>query len=157
MAEQDYMHIESLEIRDSDESDVEHVLPLLEQLWPDAQLDDVALRAAFKQALSSELGRCLCATIRGKMVGFCTLNVRWSLWQQAPLGHVDELVVDQDYRGKGIGTRLLRRIEAVARQMGCHRIELDSAFHRQSAHAFYERLGYTKRAFVFSKVTPLEA
>ena len=150
-AEAGLLEFPVIEIRDCHDSDAQEVLPLLHQLWADAERDDVMLQAAFQQRARSEAGHFLCATAGGKIVGFCSLSVRESLWQQGLLGHVDELVVDKTYRARGIGTQLLRRVEEIARQMGCRRIELDSAFHRTQAHAFYERLGYTKRAFLFSK------
>jgi GNAT superfamily N-acetyltransferase len=80
-----------------------------------------------------------------------SLDVRQSLWQAGPLGHVDELVVDAGHRGGGVGTKLLEHVMRVARELECRRVELDSAFHRVEAHRFYERLGLERRAFLFSK------
>jgi hypothetical protein len=31
------------------------------------------------------------------------------------------------------------------------RVELESAFHRKKAHAFYERQGFENRGYLFSK------
>lgn len=42
-------------------------------------------------------------------------------------------------------------IEKIAKSHGCKRLELDSAFHRVLAHEFYERLGFEKRAYLFSR------
>ena len=47
--------------------------------------------------------------------------------------------------------RLLERLASLARERGCRAMELDSAFHRVEAHAFYEKLGFEKRAFLFAK------
>jgi ribosomal protein S18 acetylase RimI-like enzyme len=74
-----------------------------------------------------------------------------NLWQQGLIGHVDELVVDQRHRRMGIGSALLRRMEEIAAEMGCKRLQLDSAHHRLEAHAFYESLGFRNRAMLFSK------
>jgi hypothetical protein len=35
--------------------------------------------------------------------------------------------------------------------MAGKRLELDSAFHRTNAHAFYDKLGFEKRAYLFTK------
>jgi GNAT superfamily N-acetyltransferase len=37
-----------------------------------------------------------------------------------------------------------------AKGKGLKRLELDSGFHREKAHEFYLKLGFEKRAFLFS-------
>jgi GNAT superfamily N-acetyltransferase len=37
-----------------------------------------------------------------------------------------------------------------AKARGLKRVELDSSFQRERAHVFYEKLGFEKRAFLFS-------
>lgn len=85
------------------------------------------------------------------MIGFAPLTIKNNLWQAGNLGHIDELVVDQEHRGAGIGTTLLHEIIAAAKQRDCVRVELDSAFHREKAHKFYKRNGFDNRAYLFSK------
>jgi len=53
--------------------------------------------------------------------------------------HVDDLVVDDAWRGRGIGAALLAFAEADARQRGLASIFLDSV---PAAIAFYEKVGY---------------
>jgi len=60
------------------------------------------------------------------------------------------MVVDEKHRGKGFGTLLIRESMRDSRQKGMKRMELDSAFHREKAHEFYLKLGFEKRAFLFS-------
>ncbi len=139
------------QIRNCTEHDFRQILNLLGQLWPDVQLDVERLKQTFVKGLDSECQSYVCAEIDSKVVGFCSLTVRNSLWQQAGLGHIDEIVVDSHYRGRGIGSQLLDRVVALARQAGCRRIELDSALHRRAAHRFYEQKGFEKRAYLFSK------
>ncbi|MGO8748800.1 MAG: N-acetyltransferase family protein [Thermoguttaceae bacterium] len=140
-----------IELRECTTADFDQVVGLLKQLWPDVVLDIESLRATYWRAVSSENCRYICATADGRLVAFCSLNVRDSLWQQGLLGHVDELAVDAGFRRQGIGTRLLDHAAILARNLGCLRIELDSALHREDAHRFYERLGFENRAYLFSK------
>lgn len=95
---------------------------------------------------------CLCATDGKRVIGFGSLTVKDTFWPEGHLGYVDELVVDGEYRSKGVGTQLLDRLIALAREKGCFRIELDAAFYRNKSHRFYKQNGFTTRAFVFSKV-----
>jgi len=51
---------------------------------------------------------------------------------------VDELWIDDAWRGKGLGRELLTRAERHAVDRGCHSVWLDTF----QARGFYERLGY---------------
>ena len=42
-----------------------------------------------------------------QIVGFCSLTIKNNLWQAGNLGHIDELVVDEKYRGQRIGIQLI--------------------------------------------------
>jgi GNAT superfamily N-acetyltransferase len=139
------------QIRQRRTEDFEKVLRLLRQLWPDKPLDEVALRTVYDRALVSESQVYLCACDDQNVVGFGSLTLKNNLWQQGYLGHIDELVVDGEYRGRGAGTQLLEQLIFVARQKGCRRVELDSAFHRTHAHEFYQQHGFQNRAFLFSR------
>lgn len=139
-------------IRRCNPDDFERILPLLHQLWPNKELHAEALRDVFILAIQTLAQEYICAEVGEKVVGFCSLVVKNNLWQEGNLGHIDELVVDTEYRGQGIGTQLLEQIIQIARERGCRRVELDTAFHRREAHQFYEQRGFENRAYVFSKV-----
>ncbi len=71
------------------------------------------------------------APIEGGVIGWS-----WYGWM-----HIGLVYLPERLRGAGLGTRLLKRAEAVARERGCHGIWLDT-FSFQ-ARGFYEKLGYT--------------
>lgn len=70
----------------------------------------------------------------GKVVGglLGATAYGWLLTQQ--------LVVPEQARGKGVGTRLMNMAEKEARARGCHGAWLDT--HGFQARGFYEKLGY---------------
>ncbi len=140
-----------MEIRDCKESDFDMVLPLLRQLWPDKLIEMETQRRVFALALREPGMRYICAEDAGAIVGFLSLTSRESLYRQGRLAYLDEIVVEEGRRGKGVGTALLGRAEELAREAGCNCLELDSAFHRTDAHRFYEREGYTKTGNTFEK------
>ena len=53
------------------------------------------------------------------------------------------LAVDPDFRGNGVGKKLIGYIEKYAMDNGISFIRLNSANHRVEAHKFYENIGYT--------------
>jgi glucosamine-phosphate N-acetyltransferase len=142
----------SMMIRPTKPEDFDSIVPLLKQLWPADPLDLKAARDIFDRGLASDKRAYFCACHGDKIIGFCTVIIRDCLWLQGNVGYICDLVVDQDYRGSGVGTALVERAVEFARQRDCRRVELDSGFHRTAAHQFYEKRGFEKRAFLFSKV-----
>lgn len=55
--------------------------------------------------------------------------------------YIETLAVDTDYRGQGLGRRLVLETERIARERNCHAAWVDT-FSFQ-APEFYKRLGYT--------------
>lgn len=63
------------------------------------------------------------------------------------------LLVDESYRGKGLGGKLMEKVEDWARQKGCQTVSLRSNIIRQKAHRFYLGRGYDqiKTQYTFRK------
>ena len=57
-------------------------------------------------------------------------------------GWVYYLGVDPDYRRRGIGTALMRRVESKLAALGCPKLNLQIRAHNVEVQAFYEKLGY---------------
>lgn len=142
----------SVTIRPTKREDFDEIVPLLKQLWPANPIDFKAARDIFERGLASDRRAYLCACLGEKIIGFGTLMIRDCLWLQGDVGYICDLVVDQEHRGAGVGTALVERAVEIARQRRCRRVELDSGFHRLEAHRFYERRGFEKRAFLFSRI-----
>lgn len=71
----------------------------------------------------------------GKIIAGCV--ARMYCWNVA---YIDTLWVDENYRGKGLGSKLLAKIEMIAKEKDCYLIHLDT-FDFQ-AKEFYENQGY---------------
>lgn len=68
-----------------------------------------------------------------------------------PFAVVENVIVDPSARSHGIGTALLRHIEAFCLTRNCSKIMLLSSSRREQAHRFFERFGFvgsSKRGFV---------
>jgi GNAT superfamily N-acetyltransferase len=131
--------------------DFDEVFLLLKQLWPIKRFKKEKLKTIFIQGLHDPRYAFLVAKHDGKVVGFASLRVKRSFWDEGVSGYIDELVVDKRYRGRGIGKRLLEDIIKIARKMSCKRVELDSASYRKRAHSFYRSQGFGNWSLLFSK------
>ena len=59
-----------------------------------------------------------------------------------PFMVVEDVIVDQAHRRRGIGSQLMRRIEGEADKNNCSYIMLVTDAHRDEAIGFYEHIGY---------------
>ena len=142
--------MDNVVIRHCKKEDYNCIIQLLKQLWPDKIFDNNS-RSIYEKALSSNSQKLIVCIADDVICGFCSLTVKNSLWQSGNIGHIDELVVDSCFRNKGIGKMLMNKMELIAMEDACKRIELDSAFHRKDAHEFYLKNAFENRAYLFSK------
>lgn len=140
-----------VQIREVDKADFEAVFSLFKQLWPDKQLHKDDMFTVYSRGIDENNDKYICAVIDGKVIGFCAIAFMNNFWQEGRIAYIYAMVVDNSLRGYGIGAQLLNEAYSIASLNGCNKLELDSAFHRESAHKFYERNGYVKRAYLFSK------
>jgi len=67
-------------------------------------------------------------------------------------GRVLELVVSKEYRGSGVGKRLMQKMEGYLRKKKCDVILIEVFAPNQNAHDFYQALGYEDRTLDVMKV-----
>lgn len=138
-------------IRNSKFEDFNDVFSLFGQLWPNKELHVNDLMTVFNRGIQSDSDKYICAELNGKIIGFCAFTIVNNFWQEGYIAYVYAMVVDDSHRNNGIGTSLLDKAFDLAKSSGCKKIELDSGFPREKAHKFYERIGFEKRAYLFSK------
>lgn len=78
----------------------------------------------------------------GLLVGVAALHVGPILEVTGKFGRLVALVVDDRYRGRGVGRALVAGIEQRALDLGCTLLEVTSSAHRDASHRFYQRMGY---------------
>ncbi|MDQ3384749.1 MAG: GNAT family N-acetyltransferase [Actinomycetota bacterium] len=58
---------------------------------------------------------------------------------------IEDVVVDEEARGCGVGDALNRAALDIARARGCKTVDLTSRPSREAANRLYQRLGFTRR------------
>lgn len=79
----------------------------------------------------------------GEIVGMVTLVVYRIPYKMK--AQLEDIVVDQAYRGHGIGTKLMEYVVEEAKRFGVKSLNFTSSPKRESANHLYERLGFEKR------------
>lgn len=85
------------------------------------------------------------AETNGEVVGTLHLMFLPSISYQGGLrAQVESVRVDGKWRGRGIGSKMIKWAVERARARGAHLVQLTTHRSREDAHHFYERLGFTK-------------
>lgn len=66
-----------------------------------------------------------------------------------PFGFLENVFVEEAYRGKGLGSRLVKEAIAAAKKAGCYKLIGTSRDSKPEVHRFYERLGFKKHGAEF--------
>lgn len=113
--------------------------------------DDTAMRRRFSVLSADAEATTLIAECDGEVCGMLGVGL-YRVWHRdGPVGHLATVVVDERYRGRGIGASLLESAEAWLREHGVQHVVLTSASRRVEAHRFYLKHGYSLTGQRFAK------
>ena len=84
----------------------------------------------------------LVAADDAEVLGMIDMEYHQRLGDHRPQARVNDLVVTDRARGRGVGGALLTRAEELARRRGCFRMALVTAAWGDATIAFYERQGW---------------
>jgi len=132
-------------------NDFQSIVKLYKQLWEKWDMfDEGKLQEIFENDIENKRKEYLLANIGNEVVGICSVRFNDD-WHYLKTATIDELIVNKDFRNRGIGRQLLDKACEVAREKGCYRIELHSNIKRTVAHEFYEKYGFEKSSYYFKK------
>ena len=115
--------------------------------------DDVSIRDvidSWTQELDYRKVLPLVAEVGGNIVGDATLHRRTFGWT-SHVGKV-RLVIDKDYRGKGLGTVLIEELIDIAKKAGLEQLVAELMSNQTGALSAFKRLGFEKEAVFFNYV-----
>jgi GNAT superfamily N-acetyltransferase len=85
--------------------------------------------------------QCLIAESDGRPAGFAFYFFNYSTWTGRPGLYLEDLFVNPEFRGLGIGKALLARVAAIAVERGCPRLQWEVLDWNTPAIEFYQALG----------------
>ena len=98
----------------------------------------------FEHLISNERGSLVVAEESGNVLGMASISFNLALRYNGEYCQLEELVVDQDARGKNVGGLLIEETIRLAKIRGCKEFGLyilESTKHNQT---FYEKYGFIK-------------
>ena len=136
--------METPKIRKANSSDVKDIIRLLVELAVYEKEPD-AVKVTEEELIKDGFGsnpryECLLAEFNSEVVGLAFFTPRYSTWVGDTL-HLEDLVVTEKMRGKGIGTLLYREFLMVAKDRGVKRVEWSVLDWNKTAIDFYKKSG----------------
>ncbi|WP_206484516.1 GNAT family N-acetyltransferase [Thalassotalea sp. G2M2-11] len=83
----------------------------------------------------------LICELDGEAIGFSVYFYNYSTWLAKPGLYLEDLYVSPQYRGRGAGVALLKRLASIAVERGCGRFEWSCLDWNTPSREFYEALG----------------
>lgn len=136
-----------VKIRNACFEDLDALTSLLRELFSieaDFVFDEVHQRRGLKLMLDGcSKHRCIkVAEVKGQVVGMCSAQTLISTAEGGIVALVEDVVVNLQFRGKGIGCKLMKSLEDWAHSRGATRMQLLTDRSNFSALDFYDKIGW---------------
>lgn len=130
------------DVRDATERDSNELFELARRFATSFTPTSDGFRASLHQVLDSQQAKVLVVEIDGRIVGYLLGFIHPTFFADGPVAWIEELMIDEEHRGFGLGRLLVRAFEAWARQGEARLVALAT----RRASEFYLRLGYEESA-----------
>ena len=85
----------------------------------------------------------------GREIGRAFLYLLNNDLHQKPFGLMEDLLVAEEMRGQGIGTKLVQELIREAKKQGCYKVICTSRYGKDGVHKMYEGLGFKNHGLEF--------
>jgi GNAT superfamily N-acetyltransferase len=106
--------------------------------------DPTRARRALEQMIRENHGRAWTVQFEGKAAGYVIVLFGFSLEYGGRVLEIDELFIQTESRGHGLGKDILEFVETQARMVGAILLTLETELRNEKAQAFYDKHGFTK-------------
>lgn len=146
-------------VRLAEEKDVARIVDLYRELTiTDSEIEHTRhpsladYQLVFAEILADPRQRLYVVELDNEVAGTIVLLVIPNLSHNGtPWALLENLIVTETHRRKGLGRMLLEYAVGVARESGCHMVELCSDVRRREAHRLYGSSGFEVRAHCFRR------
>jgi PhnO protein len=142
--------MENLEIRKFELNDIKFVYELLNELYNGKIKFDI-FEKTYKDKLEDKFSYNIVAVLDGKIIGILVSEISVKMHRAKKCSFIDDIIVDKNYRGNGVGKLLLESAINYSIEQDCEVIELTSYLSNEDAHRFYEKNGFKKHSYKFKK------
>jgi glucosamine-phosphate N-acetyltransferase len=132
-------------IRKIIESDLENgFLESLDNLRQTSNLEQNSVRNILKKILENGNHIIHVAELNGKIVGSTTLLIEQKFIHEGGfVGHIEDVVVNKEFEGRGIGMKLVLSLLDIAKEKKCYKTILNC---EDKLIPFYEKIGFKQKS-----------
>lgn len=140
-----------LQIRLMTNDDYRDVYRLSRQInWGGAGYDELEFARIFKKFFNSDDREAYVATVLNRVIGFITLYYFETLHYFGKTAIIQELVVTEEFRGRGVGKALVEFVKDKVSEKHCRGLEVATDLWQSGAKSFFERCGFISKPLVLA-------
>jgi glucosamine-phosphate N-acetyltransferase len=119
-------------------------LTTLDSLRHTSNIEKSVAEKIFNKINANEEHIIAVAELNGRIVGATTLFIETKfIHNGGKVGHIEDVVVDKNHQGKGIGEKIVKYLLNEAQKKGCYKTILDCT---DEVKPFYEKIGFKQNA-----------
>ncbi|EOS56043.1 aminoglycoside 6'-N-acetyltransferase [Paenibacillus barengoltzii] len=146
-----------MRIEQANPTNLDDVTRLALKLWPEHAWRE--LRNELEDLLASEKDRIFLAVKEGDTIGFVHMSLRFDYVEgssSSPVGYVEGIYVDENYRNQGVSRKLVEAGEAWAKSLGCKEIGSDTELDNHGSQAFHQRIGFKEAGRIVAFIKEID-
>lgn len=135
-------------IRKATNKDAEQVLELVEKFATSFKTDKGKFYKIYPEIVGDKNLSFVVAEEDNQIIGYCLAFHHLTFYANGYVSWVEEIMVNENYRSKGVGKKMMEEIERIAKSIDSKLIGLAT---RRAAN-FYKKIGYEESATYFRKL-----
>lgn len=136
-----------MKIRLAKKKDFNEIMRLYEQIWSPGKIipeNMKKLKKTWHNLLKAKYACDLVMEDKKRLVGHVTMRIIPEFWLKGKMGMIDDVIIDKAYRGQGLGEKIMKTMEKLAKKNRVKTLILYTEPYRPAAIKLYEKMRYQK-------------
>ncbi|MDN3724553.1 GNAT family N-acetyltransferase [Aequorivita sp. SDUM287046] len=138
----------AISIRIIDPAEIFKIVPFLQKLGNNT-VSETLIKERLREMVEQNY-ECLGIFDEEKLIGTCGLWFQTRHYAGRSL-EMDHVIIDDAYRGHGVGKKLVEFVSDYAKKKSCNWVELNSYVHNFPSHKFFYNQGFVAKGYHFVK------
>lgn len=148
--------LDDIVIKEMNKNDITYVQKLIKQLdYIYKSGHDISINAISNTFLEMEKNKNIyknfIAVLNEKIIGFISAVFYKTFFHTGGTAFINELIIDENFRGKKIGEKLILTIIEIADNLNFNEIEVSTSFENKKAIQFYKKNGLIDESILLGK------
>ena len=126
--------------------DLDRVFKILNQL-KELSIESIDKESAWNSFNENKSTKSIVGVLDNEIVAYGSIVIENKIRGEVA-GHIEDIVVDKNYRGRFIGENLIKELINIGKKNSCYRITL---FCKENLENFYSRQGFKKSSINMKK------